>query len=347
MQTMIETTGETGFHFVDEAAPPSLMRALAIEILSRKMVVSWWTNIRFEKSFTKDLCMLLKASGCIGVSGGLEVASDRLLALIEKGVTVAQVAVVMQHFTEAGIMVHAYLMYGYPTQTALETIDSLEMVRQLFQCGILRSGFWHRFALTVHSPVGKNPEKYQIDIDPTSTGPFANNDLRYHDRNGTNHDAFSFGLKKSLLNYMHQIGLDQPLHTWFAHKVPATSIAPDYIRHVLQSQAIHNHKPSAKVIWVGHIPEISFHTKSKKGKQGEVAHLLFHHAQYTEEMVLPKDQGIWLVQLLETLSQQAHGSMTFAEVQQRFEDAALGDFDLCWYNKPLHLLWKVGLWVVN
>ena len=150
---MIAQTGENGFHFVDEAAPPALMRALALEIIKRKLIVSWWTNIRFEKSFTRDLCLLLKASGCIGVSGGLEVASDRLLELIQKGITVAQVAGVTKNFTQAGIMVHAYLMYGFPTQTAQETIDSLEMVRQLFEAGILQSAFWHQFTMTAHSPV--------------------------------------------------------------------------------------------------------------------------------------------------------------------------------------------------
>jgi len=113
MQEMIAQTGENGFHFVDEAAPPALMRALALEIIKRKLIVSWWTNIRFEKSFTRDLCLLLKAAGCIGISGGLEVAGDRLLALIQKGITVAQVARVNKNFTEAGIMVHAYLMYGF------------------------------------------------------------------------------------------------------------------------------------------------------------------------------------------------------------------------------------------
>ena len=101
MEELIAQTGETGFHFVDEAAPPALMRSLAIEIIRRNLVVSWWTNVRFEKSFTKDLCLLLRTSGCIGVSGGLEVASDRLLALINKGITVAQVAKVNRNFTEA------------------------------------------------------------------------------------------------------------------------------------------------------------------------------------------------------------------------------------------------------
>jgi len=49
IETLIAETGERGFHFVDEAAPPALMKAVALEILKRKLVVTWWTNIRFEK----------------------------------------------------------------------------------------------------------------------------------------------------------------------------------------------------------------------------------------------------------------------------------------------------------
>src|SRR6478735_2283830 len=187
MEEMIAQTGQNGFHFVDEAAPPALMRALALEILRRKLAVTWWTNIRFEKSFTADLCKLLKASGCIAVSGGLEVASDRLLKLIDKGVTVEQVAKVTRNFTEAGIMVHAYLMYGYPTQTIQETIDSLEMVRQLFQTGILQSAFWHQFAMTAHSPVGLEPEKFGVVKDSDIIGTFANNDIDFIDTTGIDH----------------------------------------------------------------------------------------------------------------------------------------------------------------
>ena len=186
MEELIAQTGETGFHFVDEAAPPALMREVALEILSRNLVVTWWTNIRFEKSFTQDLCFLLKISGCIAVSGGLEVASDRLLKLIDKGVSVEQVAQVTRNFTEAGIMVHSYLMYGYPTQTVQETVDSLEMVRQMFEMGILQSGFWHQFALTTHSPVGKNPAEFGV-TPLLQNITFANNDVDFTDETEIDH----------------------------------------------------------------------------------------------------------------------------------------------------------------
>ncbi|MCX6293599.1 MAG: radical SAM protein, partial [Sphingobacteriales bacterium] len=265
MEELIAQTGETGFHFVDEAAPPALMRALALEIIERKLVVSWWTNIRFEKSFTRDLCMLLKESGCIGVSGGLEVASDRLLALINKGITVEQVAKVNRHFTEAGIMVHAYLMYGFPTQTAQETIDSMEMVRQLFKSGVLQSAFWHQFAMTAHSPVGLNPEKFGVKKAKEIEITFADNDVEHIDATGTDHESFSYGLKKSLLNYMHGVGIDEPLFKWFEMKIPKTSIDPNFIPNVFSDDSLQNYKPTTQLIFLGNTPSIEIITKSKKG----------------------------------------------------------------------------------
>ncbi|MCB9240012.1 MAG: radical SAM protein, partial [Flavobacteriales bacterium] len=205
MEELMASTGLTGFHFVDEAAPPALMRDVALEIIHRKLAVTWWTNIRFEKNFTPDVCKLLAASGCIAVSGGLEVASDRLLQRIEKGVTIEQVSKVTHAFTDAGILVHAYLMFGYPTQTEQETIDSLEVVRQLFEMGSIQSGFWHQFSLTTHSPIAKEPEAYGITIGENETS-FARNDLDYTDDTGMDHSAYHDGLRTALYNYMHGIG---------------------------------------------------------------------------------------------------------------------------------------------
>ena len=346
MEEMIAQTGMNGFHFVDEAAPPALMRSVALEIIKRKMVVSWWTNIRFEKSFTRDLCMLLKASGCIGVSGGLEVASDRLLALIQKGITVAQVAKVNKHFTEAGIMVHAYLMYGFPTQTAQETIDSLEMVRQMFKAGILQSAFWHQFAMTAHSPVGLEPEKYSVKKETEVVGSFANNDICHIDPTGAEHEAFSYGLKKSLHNFMHAAFLDQPLHGWFDFKVPKTTVVPDYILRCLEEEEYAPYKPNARVLYLGHPPKLEFITKSKKGAQWEVSSLSFFTRRETANVKLNKEQGEWLAGILPELSVYNNKPLTMQEIKQNYEAAGLEDFELFWFNKPMNNLYKYGLLVL-
>ena len=345
IEELIEKTGQNGFHFVDEAAPPALMRALALEILKRKLAVTWWTNIRFEKSFSKDLCLLLKASGCIAVSGGLEVASDRLLKLIDKGVTVEQVAKVTRNFTEAGIMVHAYLMYGYPTQTIQETVDSLEMVRQLFEAGVLQSGFWHQFALTAHSPVGLYPEQFGVTKKTEAIGTFANNDIEYTDATGINHDKFSFGLKKSLFNFMHGICFDYELQEWFDFKIPKTKIHPDFIFNALEEQNDFNTKPNAKVVWLGGKPATEIFTKSKKGRSWEMMSLTFHDKKESFNIQTSKEEGEWLTSILSKIAVSGSKNYTFQEVKNDFE-TELEDFELFWYSKPINTLREFGLLVL-
>lgn len=344
MAQMIAQTGETGFHYVDEAAPPALMRELAIEIIRRDLIVTWWTNIRFEKSFTKDLCLLLKASGCIAVSGGLEVASDRLLALIEKGVTVEQVAKVTSNFTEAGVMVHAYLMYGFPTQTVQETVDSLEMVRQLFEVGCIQSGFWHQFALTTHSPIGLNPSEYGIVPDYKSIS-FANNDIDFKDKTGINHDKFSFGLKKSIFNFMNGIGFELPLQEWFDFKIPKTTIKDDFIISCFEDEEDFITKPSAKIYWLGRTPLISEFTKSKRGNTKQMLQLTFHENTGNFEIPLELEKGDWLLKSLEKLAISENKSFTFSELKADFENH-FKDFELFWYSKPIHILRANGLLVL-
>lgn len=344
MEELIAQTGETGFHFVDEAAPPALMREVALEILRRKLTVSWWTNIRFEKSFTADLCQLLKASGCIAVSGGLEVASDRLLALIKKGVTVEQVAQVTRNFTESGIMVHAYLMYGYPTQTVQETIDSLEMVRQLFESGSLQSGFWHQFAMTAHSPVGMAPEEFGV-IPKQNEITFANNDIQFTDKTGIDHDKFSFGLKKSLFNYMHGICFDYDLQDWFDFKIPKTKVAPDYIRSCLEKEDDFYTKPTSKIVWIGAKPVTEIFIRSRKGQSWEMMKLIFHAKMETVEILLEKEKGMWLLEWLEKISVANTKMLTFLQVKEGFE-TQFDDFELFWYAKPVKSLRNIGLLVM-
>ncbi len=339
IEAMIKQTGNNGFHFVDEAAPPALMRDVALEIIRRDLTVVWWTNIRFEKSFTKDLCQLLVRSGCIAVSGGLEVASDRLLELIEKGVTVAQVAQVADHFTQAGILVHAYLMYGFPTQTTQETVDSLEVVRQLVENGVMHSGFWHQFALTAHSPVGLHPEAYQIQILNSTPGKFANNDLEHADPTGTDHSLFSVGLKKSLFNFMHGIGLEMPLQDWFDFKIPRTQIPKNYIARILSTKQEKSPKPNDKICWLGPTPTLGTTLQGK-------SILKMSLGREDVELEVTEKLGMWLVDILASLSVGLNKTWTYDEFQKAFPQTGLGDFKNFWQGEIGEELREMGLVVV-
>jgi radical SAM superfamily enzyme YgiQ (UPF0313 family) len=348
IEQIVRQTGQTGFHFVDEAAPPLALRDLAIELLKRQVSITWWGNIRFEKTFTPDLCRLLAASGCIAVSGGLEVASDRLLAMMEKGVTIAQVARVTEGFTQAGIMVHAYLMYGFPTETAQETIDSLEVVRQLLATGVVQSGFWHRFAMTAHSPVGKNPAKYKVrQIGPAFEG-FAWNDLWHDDPTGADHEQFGPGLAKALYNYMHGVALDEPLQFWFDFRVPRPTVP----RNLIESALTEPGKPDAakqnmRVFWLGNAPELRLETRRKKGRETEQAVLTFYEQAEDFELKTAPAVGQWLQQLLTSLAQDYDTKRLLKEVAATFPATQAGmSFEAFLISPQWLLLREKGLLLV-
>lgn len=336
IESLIEQTGERGFHFVDEAAPPALMKALALEILNRKLVVNWWTNIRFEKSFTYDLCRLLAASGCIAISGGLEVASDRLLKLIAKGVSIEQVSRVNENFNRAGVMVHAYLMYGFPTQTDQETIDSLEVVRQMFEEGIMQSAFWHRFAMTAHSPVGLNPNQFKVKNLTPELGIFANNDLEHEDPTGANHDLYGKGLEKSLYNYMHGLALDHPLQNWFDHKVPKTSLPPDLIAKHLSQPDGREIKPNYKMLWIG--GPVKYNKKKKA--------LIILNNQESLEISCPENEGVWLSDILKSVSPGAGVGHSYKSFREAFEKAGFDDFMGFLYGHAMEDFRECGLLII-
>ncbi|MGB0391939.1 MAG: B12-binding domain-containing radical SAM protein, partial [Salibacteraceae bacterium] len=328
IETIIAQTGETGFHFVDEAAPPALLRDLSIEILRRGLKISWWTNIRFEKSFSSGLTQLMQKAGCIAVSGGLEVASDRLLKLIKKGVSLEKVSKVTHNFTQAGIMVHAYLMYGFPTQTDQETIDSLEVVRQLFEVGIIQSAYWHQFSMTAHSPIGMNPDTFKVSKLNPELGKFANNDLIHEDPTGADHSKYSEGLKKSLFNYMHGIGFDFNHSEWFDFKTPKTTHKKDKIASYIKNQEFQDSTLIKSILWTGS-QLIKSHKINKKNQK-----LTLYSANKTLVFELPEEQSKWVKETLQEIHISNNKKTSYKELETSFNDQNLGYFLLFW-NEPL------------
>ena len=255
IEQLIAETGHRGFHFVDEAAPPAALKSLALALLERGIAISWWGNIRFEEAFSPNLCRLLAASGCIAVTAGLEAASDRLLEKIKKGITVDQTALVAAAFKDAGILIHAYLMYGCPSETVQETVDSLERVRQLFAADLIQSAFWHRFTTTAHSPIGLQPAAHGLRILGPAFQGFAENDLQHEDRRGTTPDWLGEGLRRSMLNFLEGRGLTLDVRQWFDHSVPSPRVSPAWIRRLLKGRIVGDDpRAERRFVWLGGRP---------------------------------------------------------------------------------------------
>jgi Radical SAM superfamily len=334
IEKIINETGNSAFHFVDEAAPPALLKNMAIELIRRKISITWWTNIRFEKSFKPDLCRLLAKSGCIAVSGGLEVASDRLLDRIDKGVTVEQVSAVAGAFSSAGIMVHTYLMYGFPGQQEQEIIDALENVRQLFEAGLIDSAFWHQFALTAHSPVGLNPDSFGITITGPANSTFARNDLQFTGRDGYDPSIYSHGLKSALTSYMAGKEFQRPLNSWFSIKTPRTSVKKNFIRKLMQQMTNTLHiNDHSLFVWTG--AEISY----RKG------FIELHDIDGAEKIKADKIMWNFLSKLLKICNIREHKKVTALDVEAMCDESSI-NFDSFLSSQLFSALSAYGLLIL-
>lgn len=344
IEALIAETGHRGFHFVDEAAPPVGLKQLALSLLERGVTISWWGNVRFESAFTPDLCRLLAASGCIALSAALEAACDRLLALVKKGITVDQTVRVVQSCRSAGILVHAYLMYGLPSETIAETVESLERVRQLFAHDLIQSAFWHRFTTTAHSPIGLNPQAYGIQLIGPEFGGFAENDLIHEDLQGSAPPWIGEGLRAALWHYKEGQELTRDVREWFPERVPKPKVKRTWVKQVLESdQPEDRSRHERKFVWIGGQPDV------ERGK-GEQYRIMLPNRTIDEEVRLKRGQGEWFLNLIERAipvhQPGGHRYPIFKEVRAGFPFGGPKGFDKWWQSASAQKARAVGLLLV-
>ncbi|WNM56711.1 B12-binding domain-containing radical SAM protein [Candidatus Nitrospira allomarina] len=344
IEALIAETGRCGFHFVDEAAPPAGLKNLALSLLEREVTISWWGNVRFEPAFTPDLCRLLAASGCIALSAGLEAACDRLLALVKKGITVDQTVRVVQACRDAEILVHAYLMYGIPSETIGETIESLERVRQLFAHDLIQSAFWHRFTTTAHSPIGLHPQAYGIHLIGPAFGGFAENDLVHGDDLASIPEWIGEGLRAALWHYKEGLELTRDVREWFPERVPKPKVKRTWVKQVLESEEREDHsRLERKFVWIGGQPDVD------RGN-GEQYKIILPNRTTDEEVRLKRGQGEWFLNLIERAvpvhQAGGHRYPIYKEVRAGFPFGGPKGFDKWWQSASAHKARTVGLLLV-
>ena len=331
MERVMEQTGQSGFHFTDEALPPRTARDMALEILRRGMKVSWWGNIRFEPHYTADVCQLMAASGCIAVSGGVETASDRLLGLMNKGVSIEQLTITLRNFCYAGIMVHTYLMYGFPTQTYQEVVDSLEVVRQLFRADLTGSAFWHRYAMTRHSPSGGDPARYGVRIKNNTVNRFANNEVDFAENRNYDINMAGMALRKAVYNYMRGSGLETPVDKWFEHRSPATSIEETLITdHLIKPDRSRMYGDNARLVWTGaevvEIPE----------------GLMFYGNSKEKRIKFTRGEACFILRLIEKCSDLSQ-KVTLGDAKEMYAGVGEAPFSYFYHSKKWDIVRSFGL----
>lgn len=229
-------SGVYGVHFVDEAAPPKMLEDFAS--LNKDKALTFWGNIRFEKAFSRDLADILAKGGLIGVSGGIEMACGEGLSNINKGIDIKTLVFSLAAFKEAGILTHAYMIYGYYNETPQMLIDSAETLRQLFKAGLLDSSFFHKFTLTKHSTLfaeweaGKHPDLHPIFPKNNFT------DYELHFKGEEKSEKYGTPLSLAVNAWMHRKSLDKPVEKWFNFPMPKPTVQKNFVEKALEEYEI-------------------------------------------------------------------------------------------------------------
>ncbi len=144
---------------VDVLAPATILR-FAERVAEEGLDIRWGAEVRLEKYWSRERCELLRRSGCVAVSVGFESGNQRILDLIDKGTTPAQVRQTMQAMHAAGIGVQVMGFTGFPTETLEEARDSISFLtetRDLWTFGGLG-----QFVLTPGAIVARDPARFGI-----------------------------------------------------------------------------------------------------------------------------------------------------------------------------------------
>lgn len=221
-----------GIHFVDEALPPAAVKKFSLlNIKKNSSALSFWGNVRFEKVWNRDITDLCAKGGLIGVSGGIEIATGSGLDKISKGTDLESIVSACCAFKESGILIHAYMIFGYYGESEQDIINSMETLRQFFDAGLLDSCFWHKFVLTRHSRLydewTKGMHKDLKPFENKDSGIFAKNGIHFEGENS--YDKYSDGLNQSLQNWMHGKGINKSVNKWFAFKTKEPTVSKNLV----------------------------------------------------------------------------------------------------------------------
>ncbi len=121
-QSIIKSKAKKIF-FIDDMISKKRLLQLAETI--RYLNVQWMCQLRPTKELDKDTLKKLYDSGARALFWGIESGSARILKLMNKGTNTEDIAKVLQDAHEVGIKNICYIMFGFPTETKQEFLDTI------------------------------------------------------------------------------------------------------------------------------------------------------------------------------------------------------------------------------
>lgn len=124
----IKLSGKKYVFFID--AMITKKRLLKIAAAVKDLGISWMCQLRPTRDLDRKTLKILYDSGLKAVLWGVESGSQRILDLMKKGTTVTDVATVLRDSYTIGIKNSVYIMFGFPTETKEEFLETIEFLKK-------------------------------------------------------------------------------------------------------------------------------------------------------------------------------------------------------------------------
>lgn len=143
---------------IDDMIPKK--RILEIASAFRLLDISWMCQLKPSAEYDSETLKILHESGLKAVVWGVESGCDRILTLMKKGTNARDVENVLKAAHDAGIKNVCYIMFGFPTETKEEFLETIEFLkRNSLNIDLVSTSV---FGLQKGTEVYENPSKFGI-----------------------------------------------------------------------------------------------------------------------------------------------------------------------------------------
>jgi len=129
---LLRRLGANAVYFIDDffAFSPRRVAELCEAMIRADVTPPWTAQVRAQ-GLDLDLLRLMRRAGCSTLAFGAESGSDRVLGLLRKGLTTAEIRAQAARIRAAGIQSVGYFIVGVPGETAAERQATYRLIEDI------------------------------------------------------------------------------------------------------------------------------------------------------------------------------------------------------------------------
>ncbi|MBD3318696.1 radical SAM protein [Candidatus Woesearchaeota archaeon] len=178
--TTIKKSGQTYFFFIDDMIHKK--RLLDLAAIIQPLGIRWMCQLRPTRELDKNTLQTLYDAGLRVVLWGVESGSQRVLDLMNKGTKVCDISRVLQNAKDVGITNVTFIMFGFPTETTEEFLQTIQFLKNnSYSIDLVSTSV---FGLQRNAPAFNNPQQYGINTIHTEQRDLLDTKITYTPTSG-------------------------------------------------------------------------------------------------------------------------------------------------------------------